>query len=87
MKVIDVEQAKANLELYAEECRTSPVIVTVAGRPAFEMIPIRDEDPEFINRLLKSSDSFRQLMEERHRESEAGNVSSLDEVRCRLSRP
>ena len=40
MKVIDLQEAKAHLEQYAQDCQWSPVIVTVDGKPTFEMIPI-----------------------------------------------
>lgn len=52
MKVIDLAEAKNHLEEYARECESAPVVVTVGGKPAFEMIPIRSDDPEFLDRLL-----------------------------------
>jgi antitoxin (DNA-binding transcriptional repressor) of toxin-antitoxin stability system len=86
MKVIDLNEAKANLERYAEECQTSPVIVTLDGRPVFELTPIRDDDddPDFMNRLLEHNPEFRRMLEERRREVEQGKVSTLAEVRARL---
>ena len=86
MKVVDVKEAKANLEKFAEECRSSPIVVTVGGKPAFEMVPIYSNDPEFVDRLLEKNAAFRELLEDRHRESEAGKVSSLEDVRKRLTR-
>ena len=85
MKVIALEEAKANLEQYADECRTSPVVVTVGGKPAFEMLPIRSDDPDFLDRLLQQNTDFRHLMEERRRQADAGKVSSLEDVRARLN--
>ena len=87
MKVVDLEEARKNLERFAEECRTSPIVVTVAGKPAFEMVPILSDDPEFIDRLLEEDPAFRELLEERRRERESGKVSSIDEVRKRLASP
>jgi hypothetical protein len=84
MKVIDLEEAKSNLERYAQECQSSPVLVTVGGKPAFELFPIQSEDPEFFDRLLVANPAFRQLMEERRRECDSGQTSSLEEVRQRL---
>lgn len=84
MKVIDLAEAKNHLEEYARECESSPVVVTVGGKPAFEMIPVRSDDPEFLDRLLDTNPEFRQLMEDRRRESDRGKVSSLEEVRQRL---
>ncbi len=46
MKVIDMNEAKANLEQYARECQSGPVVVTMDGRPAFELIPIRSDKRE-----------------------------------------
>ena len=85
MKVIDLGEAKSNLEEYARECQSSPVVVTIAGKPAFEMLPIRSDDPEFIDRLLAANSEFRQLMEDRRKEADAGRVSSLEDVRQRLT--
>jgi len=84
MKVIDLAEAKNHLEEYARECESSPVVVTLDGKPAFEMIPIRSDDPDFIDRLLAGNPKFRQLMEERRRESDTGKFSSLEAVRERL---
>jgi hypothetical protein len=86
MKVIDLEEAKAHLEQYARECQSSPIMVTVDGRPAFEMLPVREDDSEFVNRLLEKNEGFRHLMEERSKEAQNGKVSSLEEVRARLNR-
>lgn len=87
MKVIDLNEAKANLDLYARECQSAPVVVTMDGRPLFELIPIRSDDPEFLNRLLEGNPEFRHLMEERRRECDQGRVASLESVRARLAGP
>jgi hypothetical protein len=84
MKVIDVSEAKTNLEDYARECHSSPVVVTIDGKPSFEMLPIRTDDPDFIDRLLTTNPEFRELMEIRRKEADEGRVSSLDSVRERL---
>jgi antitoxin (DNA-binding transcriptional repressor) of toxin-antitoxin stability system len=86
MKVIDLEEAKSHLEQYARDCQSSPVIVTLEGKPIFELIPIRPDDEGFLDRLLQTNSEFRQLMEERRRESDQGKASSLEEVRKRLSK-
>jgi hypothetical protein len=85
MKVIDLNEAKANLERYAQDCHSSPVIVTVGGEPSFEMIPIRTDDPEFIERLLDQNADFRRLAEERRREADLGHVLSLEDVRREMA--
>ena len=87
MKVIDLDEAKAYLEEYARECRSSPAVVTVDGRLAFEMIPVRSDDPVFFVRLLTANPDFRRLMEERRPESESGRGSSPVSVRDRFDEP
>jgi hypothetical protein len=84
MKVIDVSEAKSNLEDYARECHSSPVVVTIDGKPSFEMLPIRSDDPDFIDRLLTTNREFRELMEHRRKEADQGRVSSLDSVQKSL---
>jgi hypothetical protein len=84
MKVIDVGEAKSHLEDYARECHSSPVVVTIDGKPSFEMLPIRSDDPDFIDRLLTTNAEFRQLMEDRRKEADEGKVSSLAAVREHL---
>lgn len=84
MTVIDLEEARTHLERYAHACQSSPVIVTVDGKPGFELLPIRSEDPDFLERLADANLAFRRLLEERRREAESGKVSSLEEVRQHL---
>ncbi len=86
MKVIDLKEAKSNLEQYGQECQTSPVIVTQDGKPIFELIPFRSDDPEFLDRIIAANPAFRNLLEERRREIDRGMVTSLEEVRQRLNR-
>jgi hypothetical protein len=81
MKVIDVEEAKSRLEDYAHECQSSPVVVTIDGKPTFELLPIRSDDPDFIDRLLTTNTAFRQLMEDRRKEAVSGQVVSIEECR------
>jgi antitoxin (DNA-binding transcriptional repressor) of toxin-antitoxin stability system len=84
MKVVDVGEAKTRLEDYARECQSEPVVVTIDGRPSFEMLPIRSDEPDFIDRLLTKNPEFRRLMEDRRKEADEGKVASLDSVRKRL---
>jgi hypothetical protein len=84
MKVIDLQEAKANLEYYAQECQTSPVVVTRDGRPIFELLPIRPDDTGFFDRLIEEDPSFRKLLEERREEVRKGRVSSIESARERL---
>ncbi len=85
MKVIELSEAKARLEFYAEACQESRVIVTIEGIPKFELVPIpEDDDPEFIDRLLENNAAFRRLAEESRRQVDEGRVSTLADVRRRL---
>jgi len=87
MKVVDLKEAKANLERFAKECQSTPVVVTDQGRPVFEMLPVRSEDPDFIDWLLEHDPAFRALLEERHREKAERKASTIEEVRRRLEDP
>lgn len=63
MKVIPLSTAKARLSFYSRLCREEPVIVTVKGVPAFQMVPL-DEDDDLIDRLLEHNPKFRRLLED-----------------------
>lgn len=84
MKVIDLNEARTNLERYARECQDSPVVVTVHGKPSFEMLAVRADAADFTDRLIEENDAFGKLLEDRRREAELGKVSSLEEIRRRL---
>jgi antitoxin (DNA-binding transcriptional repressor) of toxin-antitoxin stability system len=84
MKVIDLQEAKANLEQYAVECQTSPVVVTQEGQPIFELLPIRPDDPGFMEDLIEHDPSFRDLVERAREDVRSGRVSSIETVRERL---
>jgi hypothetical protein len=61
-------------------------VVTIDGKPSFEMLPIRSDDPDFIDRLLTTNRRFRELMENRRKEADEGKCSSLDSLRESLGR-
>lgn len=84
MKVVTMEEAKANLELYAEECQDGPVIVSKDGKPIFELIPIRDDEDAFMDRLIEQDAGFRSLVDSRREEAASGRVSKLEDLRARL---
>ena len=67
MKVIPLSEAKANLSRYARLCHKEPIVVTVSGVPAFQMVPL-DEDEDLIDSLLKHNRGFRSLLRQRLRE-------------------
>jgi Antitoxin Phd_YefM, type II toxin-antitoxin system len=70
MKVIDLQEAKANLEQYAAECQTSPIVVTQEGQPIFELLPIRPDDSGFLDHLIERDPTFRGLVEQAREKSE-----------------
>jgi len=67
MKVIPLSEAKAQLSRYAKLSRREPVIVTVNGVPAFQIVAI-GEDDDLIDRVLEHNPDFRRLLEKRLRE-------------------
>jgi antitoxin (DNA-binding transcriptional repressor) of toxin-antitoxin stability system len=84
MKVIDLQEAKANLEHYAIECQTSPVVVTQEGQPIFELLPIRPDDSRLLEDLIEHDSSFRGIVERAREDVRNGRVSSIEAVRTRL---
>ncbi len=84
MTVIDLQEAKANLERYAVECQTSPVVVTREGQPIFELLPIRPDDSGFLEDLIEHDPSFRDVVERAREDVRSGRVSSIESVRERL---
>jgi prevent-host-death family protein len=67
MKIIPLSEAKANLSRYGRLCHEEPVIVTVNGAPAFQLVPL-GEDDDLIDRLIEYNPSFRRLLERRLKE-------------------
>ena len=67
MKVIPLSEAKANLSRYARLCRDEPVIVTVNGKPTFQIAPVTEQD-DLVDNLLKHNPKFRQALQKRLRE-------------------
>jgi hypothetical protein len=56
------------------------------GKPSFEMLPIRSDDPDFIDHLLTSNREFRKLMENHRKEADEGKFSALESIRESLGR-
>ena len=61
MKLVPLSKAKARLSYYGKVCRKEPVVVTVKGVPAFQMVPL-DEDDDLIDRLIEYNPKFRQYL-------------------------
>jgi prevent-host-death family protein len=64
MKVIPLSEAKARLSHYGRLCHDEPVIVTVNGLPAFQLVPLAEED-DLIDQLLEHNPRFRERLAER----------------------
>ena len=77
MKVVPLSDAKAKLSRYGRLCHDEPVVVTVNGKPSFQLVPL-GEDDDLIDRLLEEHPGFRGLLERRLREQ---SVSARDAER------
>ena len=67
MKVIPLSEAKTKLSHYGRVCREEPVIVTVSGEPAFQLVPL-DDDDDLINQLIEHNPAFRRTLAARLKE-------------------
>ena len=67
MKVVPLSEAKAKLSRYGQLCHDEPIVVTVNGRPSFQLVPL-DEDDDLIDRLIEDHPGFRKLLQRRLRE-------------------
>ena len=65
--MIPLSEAKAKLSRYASLCHEEPVIVTINGVPAFQLVPI-EEDDDLIDRLLEHHPGFRKELQKRLKE-------------------
>jgi len=68
MKVIPLSKAKANLSQYGKLCQKEPVVVTVHGVPAFQLVPLKEGD-DLIDSLLANNAGFRKLLRQRLKQS------------------
>jgi hypothetical protein len=82
--VIDLQEAKANLEQSAIEFRTSPVVMTMGGQPIFELLPTRPDDSGLLEDLIEHDSSFQGVVEQARDDVRNGRVSSTEAVRARL---
>jgi prevent-host-death family protein len=64
MKVIPLSEAKAKLSQYGQLCHDEPVVITVNGKPFFQLVPLNEND-DLIDRLLEQHPGFRHLLEQR----------------------
>ncbi len=68
MKVVPLSEAKAKLSHFGQRCHKEPVVITVNGRPAFQLVPITEKD-DLIDRLLAEHPGFRSMLEARLRDT------------------
>jgi antitoxin (DNA-binding transcriptional repressor) of toxin-antitoxin stability system len=66
MKVDPLSEAKSKLSRYGSLCHDEPVVVTVNGRPSFQLVPL-EEDDDLIQQLIEQHPGFRDLPEKRLR--------------------
>ena len=64
MKVVPLSEAKAKLSRYGQLCHDEPVVVTVNGRPSFQLVPLEAED-DLIDRLIQNHPEFGKLLQRR----------------------
>jgi len=81
VKVVPLSEAKAELSRYGILCHDEPVVVTVNGRPSFQLVPL-EEDDDLIDQLIEQHPGFRDLLEKRLR----GRTVSVATATRRLTR-
>ena len=79
MPQITLTEAAAHLQEYGRLCHQEPVIVMSEGRPAFQLVPV-DDDDNFMNDLIQNNAEFRELMQQRR----SGKFMSAEEALRRL---
>lgn len=67
MKVIPLSEAKAQLSRFGQLCHEEAVVVTVNGRPSFQLAPL-DEEDDLVDSLIKHNPAFRKMLERRAHE-------------------
>jgi prevent-host-death family protein len=68
MKIVPLSEAKARLSHYAQLCSDEPVVVTVNGKPAFQLVPVRQQQ-DLIDQLIAEHPRFRAHLRKRLHES------------------
>lgn len=80
MKVIPLSEAKAKLSFYSRLCHREPVIVTVKGVPAFQLVPL-EEDDDLIDRLLEYNPKFRDYLKSCLRSRSISAAEALERLK------
>ncbi len=61
MKVVPLSEAKSQLSRYGKICHDELVVVTVNGKPSFQLVPL-DQDDDLIDRLIEQHPGFRRML-------------------------
>ena len=64
MKVVPLSEAKAKLSRCGQLRHDEPVVVTVNGRPSFQLVPLQEED-DLIDRVIQDNPEFGKLLQRR----------------------
>ena len=86
MKVIPLSEAKAKLSRYGQLCHEEPVVITVNGKPFFQLVPL-DENDDLIDRLLEQHPGFRKLLEQRLGQRSLSSSAAERQLAATGSRP
>jgi prevent-host-death family protein len=76
MKIVPLSEAKARLSHYGKACNQEPIVVTVNGKPAFQLVPLGEED-DLIDRLIADHPGFRTDLQKRLREPSVSADAAL----------
>jgi prevent-host-death family protein len=79
MKVVPLSEAKAQLSRYGRVCQREPVVVTVNGKPSFQLVPLAEDD-DLIDRLLERHRGFREMLQRRLAEPRVSATVALARV-------
>ena len=80
MKIVPLSEAKARLSHYGKACIQEPIVVTVNGKPAFQLVPLGEED-DLIDRLIADHPGFRTELHKRLREPNVSADAPLRRLR------
>lgn len=80
MKVVPLSEAKAKLNRYDQLCHHEPVVVTVNGRPFFQLVPLQEDDDLVLQKPAEAWTILGQAIDQLHERS-----VSMDTVSRRLA--
>ena len=64
MKIVPLSEAKAKLSRYAQLCQAEPIVVTVNGRPSFQLVPFKGDD-DLVDQLIERHPGFGEMLKRR----------------------